>query len=575
MAATESSIQRPATPPATDWNLCALCQKHIPKDRPQCPANAKQRNQGSTYVTLAQNLKTFHELGELPPGLLDRLDEGDGLEETFRKRKACFHSNCRAKYNSTKLKRKAAASDDPSDASSDGASDRKFTRRESESFKNAGRTVPQCSVCCLCDQTTPEKDLRNASTFQLDERIRKCAIILQDSKLLATLSAGDVISQELKYHTNCLIDLYRRAKPKEDNKESDGKDRMRHGLAFAELTEYMQEVRDTSSSNRLTVFKLADLTQMYHTRMQDCGFLSSRVHSGRLKTRLLAHFPDLQAHNSGRDVLLTFSDDLNSTLREAYTDSWDDEAVHLATAARIVRRDMFLLQSDFTGSYDSQYSSIPETLLALMQMILQGPSIETANRAKCQASLSLAQLASFNAVKTEGNRSRQNAITTRHSKNRETPVPVYVGLTIHAKTRKQELVDSMYALGLSVSYKRVLEISSELARKACAQFEEDQVVCPMKLKHGLFTTAAIDNIDHNPSSTTAKDSFHGTAISIFQHPTESCSGSERTCSAETSPVTSRKLTVPELPGFYTIIPPFVLKIPVEPPPETSEVNTNE
>ena len=35
--------------------------------------------------------------------------------------------------------------------------------------------------------------------------------------------------------------------------------------------------------------------------------------------------------------------------------------------------------------------------------------------------------------------------------------------------------------------------------------------------HGLFTSAAIDNIDHNPSSNTTKSSFHGTSISIFQH----------------------------------------------------------
>ena len=36
------------------------------------------------------------------------------------------------------------------------------------------------------------------------------------------------------------------------------------------------------------------------------------------------------------------------------------------------------------------------------------------------------------------------------------------------------------------------------------------VVCPPKLRQGLFTTGAVDNIDHNPSSATAKDSFHGT-----------------------------------------------------------------
>lgn len=33
----------------------------------------------------------------------------------------------------------------------------------------------------------------------------------------------------------------------------------------------------------------------------------------------------------------------------------------------------------------------------------------------------------------------------------------------------------------------------------------------------MFTVVAVDNIDHIPSSTTAKGSFHGTAISLMQH----------------------------------------------------------
>jgi hypothetical protein len=43
----------------------------------------------------------------------------------------------------------------------------------------------------------------------------------------------------------------------------------------------------------------------------------------------------------------------------------------------------------------------------------------------------------------------------------------------------------------------------------------------------VFTTAAVDNIDHNPSSTTSKSSFHGTGISIFQHPADENDGVER------------------------------------------------
>jgi hypothetical protein len=39
-------------------------------------------------------------------------------------------------------------------------------------------------------------------------RLHQCAQNLQDQKLLATLSAGDVVAQELKYHGACLTSLH-------------------------------------------------------------------------------------------------------------------------------------------------------------------------------------------------------------------------------------------------------------------------------------------------------------------------------------------------------------------------------
>ena len=61
----------------------------------------------------------------------------------------------------------------------------------------------------------------------------------------------------------------------------------------------------------------------------------------------------------------------------------------------------------------------------------------------------------------------------------------------------------------------------------CKQFEMEKVVCSPKLRLELFTTAAIDNIDHNPSSTSAQGSLHGTSISVFQHFQNESNGVER------------------------------------------------
>ena len=52
------------------------------------------------------------------------------------------------------------------------------------------------------------------------------------------------------------------------------------------------------------------------------------------------------------------------------------------------------------------------------------------------------------------------------------------------------------------------------------RFKEDGCVTPACLRKGIFSVGALDNIDHNPSSTTSASSFHGTGISIFQFPTK-------------------------------------------------------
>ncbi|KXJ11668.1 hypothetical protein AC249_AIPGENE7122 [Exaiptasia diaphana] len=108
--------------------------------------------------------------------------------------------------------------------------------------------------------------------------------------------------------------------------------------------------------------------------------------------------------------------------------------------------------------------------------------------------------------------------------SREPPLPVYVGLNVHTQTRSKKLVDNFYHLGLSVSYSRVDELANSLATSVCDQSKSEGIVCPTNMCFGLFTVGALDNLDHNPSATTAKGSFHGTGISIFQFPTMSNKG---------------------------------------------------
>ena len=70
-------------------------------------------------------------------------------------------------------------------------------------------------------------------------------------------------------------------------------------------------------------------------------------------------------------------------------------------------------------------------------------------------------------------------------------------------------------------------MSTTLGNNLLTHYNTAKIVSPPTLKSNVFTTAALDNIDHNPSSTTAEGSFHGTGISLFQQPTMKNSGAER------------------------------------------------
>ena len=249
----------------------------------------------------------------------------------------------------------------------------------------------------------------------------------------------------------------------------------------------------------------------------------------------------------------------------------DSDAVVLMRAAQIIRREMFQKKHSFNGSFrDDNLDSIPATLLALIQMILGGTSIKTQtenNEDVSSAVLLLAQLMIFNSVK----RARKGSHSMRHSPDRETLLPLYIGILVHSKTSKRDLVDILYSKGLSVSYNRVLQISSDVANRVIELFEEDGVVCPPKLLSGLYTTGKLDNIDHNPSSASAQSAFHGTAISLTQHPSEENSGTERH-DIIIAPCEDGKhsKSIKQLPDSYTHVPPATFPNDYPQPPKTED-----
>ncbi len=110
--------------------------------------------------------------------------------------------------------------------------------------------------------------------------------------------------------------------------------------------------------------------------MNLCEPMDECIHITRLKNRLLFAVPGLTSYTKGRDILLTFEEDVGDALKKAC--DHDSDAMHLMRAAQSVCVEMFESKYSFTGSFDPEFQTkaVPPTLLALISMILDGASIK-------------------------------------------------------------------------------------------------------------------------------------------------------------------------------------------------------
>ena len=123
---------------------------------------------------------------------------------------------------------------------------------------------------------------------------------------------------------------------------------------------------------------------------------------------------------------------------------FSEDSLILAKAAEIVRKDMFSLKGfTFSGSFtkDCQESTVPAGLKSLVSMILTGVSIENTEAQESQPCLTVCQRIVFNAK--EGSTAKSKSGQTRHTKAREPPLPLYIGLNVHALTRSKTLVTKL------------------------------------------------------------------------------------------------------------------------------------
>ena len=212
-----------------------------------------------------------------------------------------------------------------------------------------------------------------------------------------------MVAVEVRYHKQCLAALYNRLKSFHGTKSvHETEDAIRKGVVLAEIIDYLRDMAE--SSNNISVFKLSSIKKLFCDRLVTYGATAEsvkNVHSTRLNNDILHHIPELEEEKQGNNVLLTPKEETGTAIYQA-----------------------------------SQAASVPTSLVTFISMLVSGTVItDSLPTSAHKASLTKVQLVKFNMVK--GKRSNTTNESARHSKEQETPFPLYLGLMIHSRTRKK------------------------------------------------------------------------------------------------------------------------------------------
>ena len=149
-----------------------------------------------------------------------------------------------------------------------------------------------------------------------------------------------MIALDAMYHSTCFLNLYSECNQKETDVTYHDTDKQIHGQVLSEHAQYMEQVAKDDIKNN--VFKLVDLARLYKERAIELGgHTSERVHTTKLKNRLLAHVENLRESKDKKFSYLTFDENVGTVLKSCYERNFDDEAFVLSEAEKILRRDIF------------------------------------------------------------------------------------------------------------------------------------------------------------------------------------------------------------------------------------------
>ena len=252
--------------------------------------------------------------------------------------------------------------------------------------------------------------------------------------------------------------------------------------------------------------------------------------------------PSIKVVKTGKQVTLLFDEDIDFLLKAT---ALSDEDL-LSRAAQLLREEILALDTCTQSAFlNSQDNVTPYALSSFLHSLLYGSVSESPRKEHMGVVQTLGEQIIYNTV----SRVRKVHSGKRHVQSRETPTPIYTAMKLHVETGSSSLINIFHKKGLCISYDRLRFISADIANQMISKWEDLGVVVPLDAVKGVFTVGAFDNVDHNPSSTTAQTSLHGTCISITQYISPDNQGSQIS-QVDLQLNSNQTRNIPPLPDFY-------------------------
>ena len=207
-------------------------------------------------------------------------------------------------------------------------------------------------------------------------------------------------------------------------------------------------------------------------------------------------------------------------MAEDQTANIDSDNKTLFDATAIIRKSITKCRKwKVTGSLKNlPDENVPAELFSFYRWIIQGPKHELSAGKKSGQVYNRATALSQTTVSmcmTERQVKNKKSDVVRSSS--EMPLQLAVEIAVHQAVRSKQLITMLHEIGMSMDYNRILRVEAQIEASVLKRMElNDGLYIPPNVVLGKHVFFAVDNVDFAEDTPDGKNTFHGTAMAIYQ-----------------------------------------------------------